>query len=97
MKKTLITQLALLLAVPCSMLLGSCKNVETYAEQKEKEFGAIQSFLKRDIVVKDRDGNIVCNVGTIETISEEQFLAQDSTTDLSRNQYVLFNNTGVYM
>lgn len=94
MKKSLIILSALpLLAGLCI----SCKNEETYAEQKEKEYNAIQSFLKRDIVVRDADGNVVCDVGTIETISEEEFQNQGFTTDLDRNQYVLFNNSGVYM
>ena len=75
----------------------SCKNGETYAEQKDKEHKAINSFLDRDIVVRDADGKIVCEVGKINAISEEQFLAQDSTTDLEKNEYVLFQNSGVYM
>ncbi len=78
-------------------LLSSCSESETYAKQKDKELKAVKSFLDRDIVVRDADNNIVCNVGKIETISEEEFLNQDSTTDLERNQYVLFQNTGVYM
>ncbi len=78
-------------------LLSSCSQGETYAEQKDKEYKAIQSFLDRDIVVRDADGNVVCNVGKIEAISEEEFLEQDSVTDLEKNQYVLFQNTGVYM
>ena len=94
MKKTLF----ILLAFPIlAGLFASCSNGETYAEQKEKEYKAIQSFLKRDIVVRDEDGNVVCNVGKIEPISEEQFLAQDSTTNLEKNEYVLFSNSGVYM
>ena len=75
----------------------SCSDGETYAEQKEKERKAISSFIERDIVVRDANGDTVCNVGKINTISEEQFLAQDSTTDLSKNEYVLFGNSGVYM
>ena len=75
----------------------SCSDGETYAEQKEKERKAITSFISRDIVVRDANGDTVCNVGKITTISEEQFLAQDSTTDLSKNEYVLFGNSGVYM
>ncbi len=94
MKKTLF----ILLAFPIlAGFFASCSNGETYAEQKEKEYKAIQSFLKRDIVVRDEDGNVVCNVGKIEPISEEQFLAQDSTTNLEKNEYVLFSNSGVYM
>ena len=94
MRKTHSILLALLLLMT---FFASCKNEETYAEQKEKEYNAIQSFLKRDIVVRDADGNVVCNVGQIETITEEQFENQGYTTDLERNQYVLFNNSGVYM
>lgn len=96
MKKTSHILLCLLLLAPCLVLL-SCSDSETYAEQKEKEYKAITSFIDRDIVVRDADGNVVCNVGKITAISEEQFLAQDSTTDLERNEYVLFQNTGVYM
>lgn len=90
-----------LYTILCSLLLAAsfaaCSNTETYAEQKDKEFKAIRSFLERDIVVRDEDNNVICNVGKIEPITEEQFLLQDSTTDLERNQYVLFNNSGVYM
>lgn len=82
----------------CILLtLLSCNNGETYADQKEKETNAIQAFLYRNIVVRDGDGNVVCDVGKITPITEEQFLLQDSTTDLEKNQYVLFNNSGVYM
>ncbi len=95
MKKTL-SILSLLFMLLAGML-SSCSQTETYAEQKDKELKAVKSFLDRDIVVRDADNNIVCNVGKIETISEEQFLAQDSVTDLAKNQYVLFQNTGVYM
>ena len=30
-------------------------------------------------------------------INESEFFAQDSTTDVSKNEYVLFNDNGVYM
>lgn len=78
-------------------LFASCSDGETYAEQKEKERKAINSFLDRDIVIRDEDGSVVCNVGKITAITEEQFVEQDSMTDLSKNEYVLFNNSGVYM
>jgi hypothetical protein len=93
MKKTTIILLCFLLTA----VFLSCSDGETYAEQKDKEYKAIKSFLDRDIVVRDGDGNVICNVGKIEPISEEQFQEQDSTTDLEKNQYVLFSNTGVYM
>lgn len=94
MKKTLFILLPLLIL---ACIATSCKDGETYAEQKDKEYKAIKSFLERDIVVRDDDGVVICNVGKIETISEEEFINQDSTTDLERNQYVLFANSGVYM
>lgn len=94
MKKT---PFILFLAILLTCILDSCSNTETYAEQKEKETTAIQTFLGREIVVRDGDGNVVCNVGKIASISEEQFEAQGYKTDLSSNQYVLFGNSGVYM
>lgn len=94
MRKTPIILYAIL------FLLGvftSCSNGETYAEQKEKERKAITSFLGRDIKLLDANGEVVCDVGIINPISEEQFQEQDSTTDISKNEYVLFKNSGVYM
>ena len=80
MKKTLsaVTLLALL----ASVLFTSCRDVETYAEMKEKENAYIKSF------IKDHDINV---------ITEEQFIANDSTTDVDRNEYVYFKNDGLYM
>jgi len=60
----------------------SCDDTETYAEQKDKERAAINKFI---------------NDSSINVISEEQFKAQDCTTDVSKNEFVLFNNSGVYM
>ena len=34
--------------------------------------------------------------GNIKVISEKQFFAQDTTTDVSKNEYVLFAGSGVY-
>lgn len=64
------------------MALASCSDSETYADQKKKERSAINRYIA--------DKNI-------KVISEAQFKAQDSTTDVSKNEYVLFENTGVYM
>ncbi|MBR3619749.1 MAG: DUF4827 domain-containing protein [Bacteroidaceae bacterium] len=74
-------------AVSTSVLTAtSCSDGETYAEKKEKEKKNIARFLE------DNDF-----VGKINVIEEEQFYAQDSTTDVSKNQFVLFNDDGVYM
>lgn len=77
--------------------LTSCDDEETYAEQKEKEYNLIQKFLKRDVVIYDSEGDTLCHVGRVNVISEDQFYAQDTTTNVEKNEYVLFKRTGVYM
>ncbi|MBQ6965121.1 MAG: DUF4827 domain-containing protein [Bacteroidaceae bacterium] len=64
----------------------SCNDGETYAEQKNKEKKAIRKF------IEDNDF-----VGPINVIDEAQFYAQDSLTDTTKNQFVLFNDDGIYM
>ena len=67
----------------CSLtMLFSCDNGETYADRKEREKNAINRF------IKEHD---------IKVISYDQFLAQDSTTNVDENEYVLFNEDGIYM
>ncbi|MBP5360384.1 MAG: DUF4827 domain-containing protein [Bacteroidaceae bacterium] len=79
-------------------MLGACKEEQTYAEQKKAERRAITSFLSNGTVVLDRDlGDTVLYVKPINPISETKFYEQDSTTDVSRNEYVLFTSTGIYM
>lgn len=64
----------------------SCSDGETYAKQKEKEKNAIGKFMI------DNDF-----VGKINTITEAQFYAQDSMTDLVKNEFVRFDDDGIYM
>lgn len=64
------------------ILAVACDDTETYAEQKDRERAAIQEYI--------RDSSIT-------VINEEQFFAQDTTTNLERNEYVLLNRSGVYM
>ena len=71
-----------LLAVVGLTTLIACNNDETYADKKEKERDAINEF--------------IANRG-IKVIDEATFLANDSTTDVAKNEYVLFSGTGVYM
>ena len=79
-------------------LLESCKEEQTYAEQKKAEYRAISSFLSNGITVLDRElGDTILHVAPINPISESKFYEQDSTTDVSRNEYVLFAGTGIYM
>ncbi|MCD8317758.1 MAG: DUF4827 domain-containing protein [Paraprevotella sp.] len=93
--KKIIYILAVLLCVGWG--LQSCDKGETYAEQLQKERDAISAFLNRDVVIRSSDGAELIRVGKINTISESTFYAQDSTTNLDRNEYVVFDNTGVYM
>lgn len=60
----------------------ACHDSETYADQKDRERDAINAY----IVKKG-----------INPISEKQFEQQGYTTNLERNEYVLFDATGVYM
>ena len=78
MKKTIYIALWILLTV----VLGSCQDYETYAEQKEKERNHINDFIAEH---------------GIKVIDMETFIANDSTTDVSKNEYVLFDDKGVYM
>lgn len=86
MKKYYSLAMILLLGAVALQLAG-CREDETYAEQKEKERKYIQSFLD--------DGGI--DGREIKVISYADFCAQDSTTDASKNEYVLFEDKGVYM
>lgn len=71
-----------LLACAALFTLMSCDGTESYADQKKKERSAIRSYIAKE---------------NIKVITEKEFHAQDSTTDVSKNEYVLFETTGVYM
>ena len=87
---------AVLIAV-LSMGVVSCSDDETYAEQKERERDAINAFLNRGVHLDDNEGKVILDIDKITVIGEDQFFQQDTTTDLEKNEYVLFGNTGVYM
>ncbi|MBR1687140.1 MAG: DUF4827 domain-containing protein [Prevotella sp.] len=63
-------------------LLASCNDYETYADKKDKEREAIAKFI--------RDSSIV-------VISESTFAANGNTTDVSKNEYVYLDRSGVYL
>ena len=65
-----------------AVMVVSCNDTETYAEQRDRENSAISQFI--------RDS-------AITVINEDQFREQGYTTDLDDNQYVLMQSTGVYM
>lgn len=78
MKKPVFISLLALFAV----LLCSCEDYETYAEQKEKEKAHINEYIKKnDILVID-----------METFEDNDYM-----TDTAKNEFVLFEDKGVYM
>ena len=80
-------------------LFCSCDDEETYADRREKENQQIQNFLNTGVSLADGNSDTYSiNVpGGINVISESDFAAKGYTTDVSRNEYVLFNSSGVYM
>lgn len=76
----------------------SCEDEPTYAEQKRAERRAISAFIRDGATVLDEElGDTLLHVDPINVISEQTFIDQDSTTDVSRNEYVMFSSSGVYM
>lgn len=71
-----------LLAVFTVVMFSSCDDYETYGEKKELEREAISAFIK--------DSSIV-------VINEKQFREQGNVTDVSKNEFVYLDNSGVYM
>ena len=70
------------LAFAALFTMISCEDYETYAEKKDREKSAINDFI---------------SAHKINVIDESTFYRNDSMTDASKNEYVLFDNTGVYM
>lgn len=88
-----------LLFVFATGLFCSCDDEETYADRREKENQQIQNFLNTGVSLADGNSDTYSiNVpGGINVISESDFAAKGYTTDVERNEYVLFNSSGVYM
>ena len=60
----------------------SCDDSKTYAELKEEEREAIKRFIE---------------VENIKVIDEDTYTEQDSVTNLANNEFVFFDESGVYM
>lgn len=86
MKKVLMVALALVAICISTAVVSSCDDGETYADMKKKERRSINNF------IQDND-----LTGPIKVISESTFYAQDSITDTTANEFVLFNEDGIYM
>ena len=65
-----------------ALLLSACNNNETYADQRKRENNAIKQYL---------------NDSSVTVISEREFFDQDSTTDVSKNEFVLLESSGIYL
>ena len=72
----------LFILIAFSAVLASCNDYETYGDKKQKERNAVAKFIA--------DSSIV-------VISEDAFNQQGHTTNLSRNEFVKLDKTGVYM
>ena len=72
----------LMMVFGLGLAFQSCNNGKTYAEMKEDEREAIQRFIE---------------LNNIKVIDEDQFIEQDSMTNVAANEYVLFVESGVYM
>ena len=71
-----------LLAVLGFVALTSCDDTESYADQKKRERAAIGQYIANN---------------NISVISESTFKANGEVTDLNKNEFVLFEGSGVYM
>lgn len=89
----------LLLIFAIAPALQSCEEEDSYAKERKRERKQIMAFIKKGVQVKDPDGiDYLLNVpGPFKIISEEEFYANDSTTDVEKNEFVLFSGSGVYM
>ena len=65
-----------------AVALTSCNDYETYGDKKEKERNAIAKFIADSAFV---------------VISEDEFVKNGYKTDLTRNEFVRLDKTGVYM
>lgn len=88
----------ILLLILTLAALAACNDDETYADQKDKERDAIEAFLKRSpLTLRNGSGDTLLSIPHITVISEAQFAAQDSMTDVAKNEFVRFDATGLYM
>lgn len=74
--------LSLVSVLLTSLLMFNCSSNVSFAEMKESEKASIANFITEK---------------GIKVISLEEFYKNDTTTDVSKNEYVLFPRTGVYM
>lgn len=91
--------LRLLAVLALGISFTACEDDDdSYAELRKHERRAISSFVKYGCnVVDESTDEVLLHVDPIKPITQNQFAAQDSTTDVSKNEYVYFPQTGLYM
>lgn len=82
-----------------SPIFCACEDEDTYAEMRKTEGAQISNFLNYGTKVVDKEtGDISLEVkAPIKVISETEFYANDTTTNVADNEYVLLSGSGVYM
>ncbi|WP_304059821.1 DUF4827 domain-containing protein [Hoylesella loescheii] len=65
-----------------ALLWQSCSRYETYADKVKTERNAINNYITKK---------------KIKVISETEFMTNGESTDIAKNEYVLFESSGVYM
>ena len=88
----------LLTALLCPALC-SCEDEDTYAEMRKTERAQISNFLNYGTrIVDEESGDVTLEVkAPIKVISENEFYANDTTTNVDENEYVLLSGSGIYM
>lgn len=74
------------------LVTTSCNDYETYADLRKKENAAIAQFVANNTEVSKQ-----FLTGPIKALTESEFENNGFVTDVSKNEYVLFESTGVYM
>ena len=72
----------ILIIIAVVAVFASCNDYETYSDMKEKERNAISKFIADS---------------SITVISEDVFVQNGYKTDLTRNEFVKLDKSGVYM
>lgn len=93
--KTIKMKKLLILICSLAMTLGfiACNKYETFAQKREKEDAAISKFLAGGTEMS----KMFCNGKPVSVISETDFEKRGYVTDTTKNEFVLFESTGVYM
>lgn len=75
------------------MAFIACDDTITYAEKRKKEDAAISKFLSGGTEMSKR----FCDSKAVTVVSETDFEKRGYVTDVNKNEYVLFESSGVYM